>query len=161
MTEPQNLRTSEPRYTYRNLVLWQQAQEFAQAIVELVDRLPASRSVDTIARQLVRSATSVAANIAEGHGRFGVASYRNHLSIAKGSACEADSWLDLLRRLNLIAPQYEAKLHERCAALIASLTGRIRDLERMPTKKIREQPADYGSISGVEDDLAGSEVQGF
>lgn len=145
--EPQNHGTSEPQYSYRNLILWQRAQEFAQAIVQLVDTLPARRSVDSIARQVVRSATSIGANIAEGHGRFGPASYKNHLSIAKGSACETDSWLDLLRRLELISADQEADLHRRCMSLVGALTGRIRDLEEINRRAVRETRAEYGATA--------------
>ena len=162
MSEPLNRRTSEPRYSYRNLALWQQAQDFAQDVVELVGQLPSNRSVDQIARQLTRAATSISANIAEGHGRFGIASYRNHLSIAKGSACEADSWLDLLRRLGLIAPAREAELHDRCSRLIAGLVGRMRDLEQLASKSTRDERAGY-SLDGLDGspDVSGSEVPRF
>ena len=163
MSKPGNQRTLEPGYSYRNLALWQQAQDFAQAIIELVEQLPTGRSTDTMARQLAGAATSIAANIAEGHGRFSLPSYRNHLSIAKGSACEADSWLDLLRRLGLLAPDREAELHQRCSALIAALTRRIRDLERVSAKTVREEPAIYGTADELGEPLSpdGSQVQGF
>lgn len=163
MTDPLNQTTGEPKYSYRNLDLWRQAQDFAQTVVVLVDGLPARRSTDAISRQIIRSATSVAANIAEGHGRFGLPSYRNHLSIAKGSACETDSWLDLLRRLDLVTSETEAELHGRCTTLIASITRRILDLERMAPKKVREERASYGSLESVDEpsESAGSMVQGF
>ena len=163
MSEPENQGTLEPKCSYRNLGLWQQAQHFAQAIVELVDQLPTGRSTDAIARQLVRAATSIAANIAEGHGRFGLPSYRNHLSIAKGSACEADSWLDLLRRLGLLSPHREAELHSRCSSLIAALTRRMRELENVSPKAIKDDAAVYLRTEESEDSLApdGSQVQRF
>jgi four helix bundle protein len=142
--------------------LWQQAQDFAEAVVRLAGQLPSNRTTDSTARQLVRAATSVAANIAEGHGRFSFAAYKNHLSIAKGSACEADSWLDLLRRLDLITPEREADLHDRCTRLIAALTKRIRDLERS-SQSIREERAAYDASLEDEDETIGdgSKVPGF
>ncbi len=163
MKEPQNHRTTEPAYSYRNLALWKQAQDLAQAILELTAKLPASRVSETLARQLIRAAASVPANIAEGHGRFTPAAYRNHLSIAKGSACEVDSWLDLLRRLSLISPNNEAQLHQRCSAIIASLTGRMRDLEKLSTKTVREESTLYDIGEEFEEAprTDGSEVQGF
>jgi len=155
MTEPLNRRTSEPAYTYRNLAIWRQAQDLAQTILTLVDQLPASaRSTEVLARQIIRAASSVPANIAEGHGRFGPASYRNHLSIAKGSACEVDSWLDLFRRLSVITAEREAELHSRYSALIGALTGRMRDLEKL----IKEDRAVY---TVADEPMDGSEVQRF
>jgi four helix bundle protein len=153
MSEPRNQGTLEPGYSYRNLALWQEAQDFAREVVQLVDSLPSVRSADTIGRQVIRSATSVPANIAEGHGRFGLASYRNHLSIAKGSACETDSWLDLMRGLSMISGERERDLHTRCSALIAALTRRIRDLERMASKAVKDERAPYDSLSDVDEEV--------
>lgn len=48
-----------------------------------------------LADQLIRSAASVAANIAEGHGRLG-RDRRHHYRIAYGSAKEASVHLELL-----------------------------------------------------------------
>ena len=117
-------------YNYRNLVIWRQAQDLALEVIELAGRLPKTGAGAVLARQLVASAASIGANIAEGHGRFSLAAYRNHLSIAKGSACETDSWLDLVRRAGYINDQLEARLHKKCLVLIGSLTLKIRDLER-------------------------------
>lgn len=159
MTGPENQGTREPAYSFRNLQLWEQAQAFARDVIAIVDDLPARRSVDSIARQLTRSATSIGANIAEGHGRFGLPSYRNHLSIAKGSACETDSWLDLLRRLGLLSPEREAELHRRCSSLIAAITRRILDLERTG-KAAREERAGYVADEEIAES-DGSLVPGF
>ena len=163
MAEPRNLRTSEPAYSYRKLILWQKAQDLAHEVVALLEQLPANRTSDTLFRQVLRAATSVPANIAEGHGRFSPAAYRNHLSIAKGSACELDSWLDLLRRRSIITAEQEADLHGRCSRMIAALTGRMRDLEKITPKSIREDSSPYlvaDELAGAEQ-LDGSEVQRF
>jgi len=109
----------------------------------LVETLPTNRSSEVLRIQLLRSATSIAANIAEGHGRFSPAAYRNHLSIAKGSACEADSWLDLLRRLGQIDAQTEVTLHQQCGVLIAALTNRMKALEQKAGQGIREEEERY------------------
>jgi len=78
---------------------------------------------------LVASAGSIEANVAEGHGRFSLAAHRHHLSIAKGSACESDGWLDLLRRAGNIDADTEGRLHADCVEIIRMLTAKIRNLE--------------------------------
>lgn len=156
--EPKNQGTIEPGYSYRNLALWQDAQDFAREVVELINAVPSTRTVEIIARQLVRSSTSIAANIAEGHGRFSPAAYRHHLSIAKGSACETDSWIDLLLRLDLISADREAELHRRCASLIGGLTRRIKELERLAGKVIRDGDVEY---EPMDEAAAGSKVPWF
>ena len=95
-------------YSYRKLVLWEKAQDLTLEIVKIVSRLPNDRVAKTLGPQIIRAASSIAANIAEGHGRYTLGAHRNHLSIAKGSACETDSWLDLLRRAGYLDSETEA-----------------------------------------------------
>ena len=122
--------TENRPYSYRNLILWQKAQALTLRIIEIVSRLPRQPAAQVIARQVVRSSSSIAANIAEGHGRFSIPAHRNHLSIAKGSACETDSWLDLMRGAGYIEPDVERELHDACEEVIRMLTAKIVQLER-------------------------------
>ena len=97
----------------------------------------------TIGNQLVRSAGSVAANIAEGYGRFSQAAYRNHLSIARGSAFETESWLDLLIRTGCVAESVARPLVEDCIEVQKLLTFRMKGLPRGQTYAIKEEGAQY------------------
>ena len=65
-----------------------------------------------LADQLIRSASSVPANIAEGHGRFG-RDRTYHYRIAYGSAKEADAHIQLLVNVQAI------QLSEAASALRA------------------------------------------
>jgi len=121
--------TGRQAYSYRNLDLWQRAQELALAVIRMSASLPKTEAAKSIARQVVSSSGSVAADIAEGHGRYSVAAYRNHLSIAKGSAAETDSWLDLLSRLGYISSETEQRLHSQCLVILGALTRRMRALD--------------------------------
>ena len=79
--------------TNTNLVAYQKALEAAGVAIKLAMRVPAP--LRSIADQVIRSASSVPANIAEGHGRSG----RDRLHfwrIAYASAKEVDSHLRLL-----------------------------------------------------------------
>ena len=75
------------------LIAHRKAVEAADISIGLVSRLPAH--VRSLADQVVRSASSVAANLAEGQGRFGK-DRANHWRIAYGSAREVDTHLRLL-----------------------------------------------------------------
>src|SRR3990170_5974695 len=133
-------------YSYRNLDLWRRAQELALAVVKVSESLPKSEAARSIARQVVSSSGSVAANIAEGHGRYSVAAYRNHLSIARGSIAETDSWLDLLARAGYIKPDAAGHLHDQCETLLGALTRQMRALEarlRSQPKALREEEPSY------------------
>ena len=76
-----------------NLVAHVKALEAAGIAIKLVMRVPAP--LKSIADQVIRSASSVPANLAEGHGRLG--RDRMHFwRIAYASAKEVDSHLRLL-----------------------------------------------------------------
>lgn len=128
---PEPRTQNRDEYTYRNLILWQKAQELTLAIIRIVAKLPDDRVVRIITGQIVRCSSSVGANIAEGHGRFSLAAHANYLSIAKASACETDNFLDLLRRAGYITAATEAKLHSDCTEVVRMLTAKILNLGRL------------------------------
>ena len=78
-----------------------EALEGAGAAIKLVMRLPAP--LKPIADQVIRSASSVPANLAEGHGRFG-RDRLYHWRIAYASAKEVDSHLRLLAATGAVSP---------------------------------------------------------
>jgi len=85
--------------TNTNLVAHKMALEAAGIAMKLVMRVPAP--LKSIADQVIRSASSVPANLAEGHGRIG----RDRLHfwrIAYASAKEVDSHLRLLDHAGVI-----------------------------------------------------------
>jgi four helix bundle protein len=128
---------------FRRQMLWLKAQTFAENIAELVVRLPRDRAADPIASQLVRSAGSVSANIAEGYGRYSQPAYRNHLSIARGSTFESESWLDLLIRRGYVSDTDGKKLLDSCHELGRLLTLRMKSLDENKTYAVKEDGIDY------------------
>jgi four helix bundle protein len=90
---------NDPEVTMSNavanthLVAHTKALEAAGVAIKLVSRVPAP--LKSIADQLIRSASSVPANLAEGHGRSG-RDRQHHWRIAYASAKEVDSHLRLL-----------------------------------------------------------------
>jgi four helix bundle protein len=148
------------RNSFKNLRLWQDAQALADEICELADQLPRTRSEDVIARQVIRSATSIAANVAERHGRFSLAAYRHHLLIARGSATETRGWIDLLLRRRHISADRAGDLDNKCGGLTAILTLRIRDLEARQSPQIRDEQAAYDPTSPDVRMFGSSDVRG-
>ena len=87
--------------TPHSLIAHDTALTAAGTAIRLVRRVPAP--VKPIADQVIRSASSVAANLAEGHGRFG-RDRLHHWRIAYASAKEVDSHLRLLLSAGAINP---------------------------------------------------------
>ena len=75
------------------LIAHRKALEAAGIAISLVTRVPAP--LKSIADQVIRSASSVPANLSEGHGRTG-RDRLHHWRIAYGSAKEVDTHLQLL-----------------------------------------------------------------
>jgi four helix bundle protein len=76
-----------------NLIAYRKALEAAGIALALVARVPAP--LKSLADQVVRSATSIPANLAEGHGRNG-RDRAHHWRIAYASAKEVDCHIRLL-----------------------------------------------------------------
>ena len=119
MTDPEV--TMSNALTNTNLVAHEKALEAAGIAIKLVMRVPPP--LKSIADQVIRSASSVPANLAEGHGRIG----RDRLHfwrIAYASAKEFDSHLRLLARAGAI----DVKRAERSLAAfdeVRAITWRL------------------------------------
>lgn len=140
---------SKTHYSFRNLSLWKKGQELAIRVVKMTERLPRTIAARELTRQLVKSAGSVPANIAEGHARYSLAAYRNHLSIARGSVAEVLTWIDELAGVGYLERQVEAELAKDYERLFAGLMTQMQALEAKLRRgnngntQIREPDADY------------------
>jgi four helix bundle protein len=72
--------------TFRDLIVWQKAHEMDLRVIELVTSFPREQPFWVIGDQLLRSSTSISANIAEGHGSYRGKEYGKFLSYALRSA---------------------------------------------------------------------------
>jgi len=57
---------------------------------------------DTVGKQFIRSADSIAANISEGHGRFHFKENQKFCYYSRGSLTETQTWLEKAARRKLI-----------------------------------------------------------
>lgn len=73
--------------------------------------------------QMVRAATSVAANIAEGYGRRRRAEYIRFLDIANGSRCEIETQFEVCSRIEVISGTESEVLHAQSERIGRMLTG--------------------------------------
>jgi four helix bundle protein len=75
-----------------NLEIYKLAEHLADQIWDIVWEWK-SLAQDTVGKQIIRSADSIGANIAEGSGRGSDQDYRRFLRIARGSLNETRHWL--------------------------------------------------------------------
>ncbi|QHS55752.1 four helix bundle protein [Mucilaginibacter sp. 14171R-50] len=88
-------------YNLEDLELYQISETFSNEIWLLVSEWD-NFSKDTIGKQIVRSADSIGANIAEGYGRYHYKENRNFCYFSRGSILETKGWLKKARTRNLI-----------------------------------------------------------
>jgi four helix bundle protein len=105
---------------FENLRVYQLSEEIGDLVWEAVitwDRL----AQDTVGKQLINSADSIGANIAEGTGRGSFADNRRFARIARGSLFEVKHWLRRAYKRRLLT-QAEVNSLKR---LIEELTPRL------------------------------------
>src|SRR4051812_10850166 len=94
---------------FRSLAAYRLSVELADELHDVVARWPQFDRA-SVGLQLVRSADSVGANIAESSGRWTTADKRRILLIARGSLYETEHWLDRARARGLIQKDLGGRL---------------------------------------------------
>ncbi|WAC11205.1 four helix bundle protein [Dyadobacter pollutisoli] len=89
---------------------------------------------DTLGKQLVRATDSIAANIAEGYGRFHFKENLNFCFYSRGSLQETRTWLTKARNRNLIETEKFEELTQLCDQLSIKLNNYIKTIGKTPLK---------------------------
>ncbi len=95
--------------SFEDLRVYCLAEEFSDLVWGIVKRWD-SLARDTVGKQLIRSADSIGANIAEGHGRGSYQDNRRFNRIARGSLYESRHWLRRAFKRKLLAEEQVARL---------------------------------------------------
>jgi four helix bundle protein len=119
-----------PINSYRDLLVWKAGIEIAVSCYALTKTFPNSE-IYGMTSQIRRSAASVAANIAEGHGRESTPAFVQFLRVAQGSLKELETHLILATEVGLMAGgDLEGILHKTdevgkmLRSMIRSLQGK-------------------------------------
>lgn len=83
-------------------VVYEKAYEFAIRIVRAYQFLTKERIEFVLSKQLLRSGTSIGANITEANGAISKADFSNKISIAYKESLETKYWLSLMKDSGLI-----------------------------------------------------------
>lgn len=114
--------------SYRDLRVWQKAMDLAAACYQATRRFP-KEELYGMTSQIRRASVSVAANIAEGHGRNNRGDYIQFLRIAQGSLKELETHLLLSQRLSMCAAGEVDPILDECDAIGRMLRALIRSLQ--------------------------------
>lgn len=114
--------------SYRDLRVWQDAMTLAEVCYRLTGGFP-REEVFGLSAQIRRAAVSIAANIAEGHGRENMQSFIQYLRIAQGSLKELETHLMLAERVNIAANSKTDVILVQCENLGKMVRSLIRALQ--------------------------------
>jgi four helix bundle protein len=102
---------------------------FAKRIVKLCQTLDEHPGVaQTLSRQLIRSGTSVGANVEEGQASQSRKDFRLKYNIACKEARETMYWLRLLAECEILSAERLQPLMDECNELISILTSIVKKL---------------------------------
>ena len=100
-----------------NSIMRDKSKEFAKCIVFLCRNMKVEHKETVLINQLLRSGTSIGANIHEAQYAQGKKDFISKLEIALKEASETGYWLELLYRTKYIDEQTFKALSSKCTSL--------------------------------------------
>ena len=102
------------------------SKDFAIKTISLCDMIKERKKASAIINQLLRSGTSIGANIHEANYASSKADFINKFQIALKECYETDYWLDIFHETNIIDDEEYSGMFAQCSKirklLIASIT---------------------------------------
>ncbi|MFP4106821.1 MAG: four helix bundle protein [Phycisphaerae bacterium] len=103
---------------------------FAIRIVKMAERLPRTHAGNAISRQIIRSATSVAANYRAACRGRSRAEFAAKLGIAEEEADETLFWLEMIGEAGLLRSEQLSSLMAEADELVAIMTASAKTARR-------------------------------
>ncbi|MCK9424530.1 MAG: four helix bundle protein [Ignavibacteriaceae bacterium] len=114
--------------SYKDLLVWQRSMDLVVSIYRITEKFPSNEQFGLVS-QMRRAVVSIPSNIAEGYGRQSTGSYKQFLSISRGSLFELETQVELCNRLKYIQQiESEKMLNEitEISKMISSLISKIK-----------------------------------
>jgi four helix bundle protein len=118
---------------FTDLTVWQKSHDLFLEIYRNVERFPRTGGARVIADQILRSTSSISANIAEGFKSISTKQYVYFLDIAQRSAAETENWVYKMRDCQLTNESKSSMWLNACIevekmlySLIKSLKAKVR-----------------------------------
>lgn len=120
-----------------DLDVWQKAIDLAAAIYDIGHLLPKSELFGLVS-QMRRAAVSVAANVAEGHGRRATNDFARFVAIARGSLMELHTHMVLTERIGFVDSTRLRPTFDAIAEVGRMLSGLEASLRRAAARQRRK-----------------------
>ena len=112
-------------YNLEDLEVYQLAESFGDEVWFVVHEWEYFAK-DTLGKQLVRSADSISANIAEGYGRYHYKENKNFCYFSRGSIIETKGWLKKSKNRQLLNEEKFDLLYEKLQTIHIKLNAYIK-----------------------------------
>jgi four helix bundle protein len=113
-------------WVMKDSVLREKSYQFALRIVKVYKFIVAEKKEYVLSKQILRSGTSIGANVEEGNQAQSKSDFIHKLSIAQKEAFETDYWLRLLRDSDYLTDVQANSLLNDCQELEKLLTTSIK-----------------------------------
>ncbi len=104
--------------------------EFAVRIVRLFKYLNGEKQERVLSKQLLRSGTSIGANLREARYAQSTDDFIHKSSIALKEAAETEYWLELLYRTDYLTEEQYGSIRNDCSELARMLTSIVKTTKR-------------------------------
>ena len=110
-------------------ILRDKAKEFAKEIVFTCRDMKKDKKESVLINQILRSATSIGANIHEAQYAQGTKDFISKLEIAQKECYETEYWLELLFETNCLTEEKYKKPHRDCGAIRRILISSLKTVK--------------------------------
>lgn len=114
----------------KNRIIQERTYNFALGIIKFVKNLPRDIASICLAKQIIRSGTSVGANTEEAQGASSRKDFINKINIAKKEARETRYWLKLINDAQIAKKEHCLILLSEIDEIINILTAIVKTSER-------------------------------
>ena len=101
------------------------SRQFAVDIINLCSDIKENRKGNVLVNQLLRSGTSIGANIHEGNYASSRADFINKFQIALKECYETEYWLNIFKDTNFITENEYKDIYTKCSKIRKLLTASI------------------------------------
>jgi four helix bundle protein len=102
------------------------SKAFALRIIKLYKFLKEEKQVYVLSKQILRSGTSIGANVRESVNAQSRMDFINKLNIALKEANETEYWLELLHESDILEEKLFESIYDDCKKIVATLTKIIK-----------------------------------
>lgn len=106
----------------------ERTKKLAVAIIKQMDKLPKSRAADVVAKQIIRSGTSIGANYRAACRAKSTADMIHKMKIVEEESDETMYWLEILVEAGLFQREQAAELYKETGEILAMTVSSIKTL---------------------------------